>query len=103
MNQVGKITMKSLLGEVGKNMSVEEHKSFSHKTRILLDHVFGEVTPKKKKRFNKATPVKINGKVYGSMSVAARTLKISFYKINNRVRSKDSKWINWTLLNKPIH
>ncbi len=89
------------LGVVGGGMTSDQRKSFSHKTRVLLDHVFGEIPDKKNKASRRAIPVRINGKIYGSMALAARSLNISFNKVSNRVRSRDSKWIHWEALNKP--
>lgn len=80
---------------------INDKISTARKTGVLLDHIFGGST-KPKKGERRAVPVRINGVVYGSMSIAARSLRLKFSTVNNRVISKDSKWVNWVILNKPI-
>lgn len=80
--------------------TLNEKISTGRKTGNILDYVFGgklKLGTKKKR----VIPVRINGVVYGSMSIAARVLNLSWYTVNNRVVSKSSEWINWQELQKP--
>lgn len=85
------------------NLSAKESKSFKMKTNFLLDHIFGKKKPTKliQSVINKgekvmvgARPlrvVKIDGKIYGSLTIASKALGVSASTISRRCLSSSFK------------
>ena len=84
---------------VSSSINKQSSSTFAIKTKLLLDHVFGKEKPTKKvytmgskgKKIEiglrGVRPVKINGKVYGSIAIAARQLHLDRYTIVKRCNS----------------
>lgn len=86
-----------------KNVSISKQSpsTFAIKTKLLLDHVFGKTKPTRKvytigskgKKIEiglrGVKPVKINGKVYGSIAIACRQLNLDRYTIVKRCESTE--------------
>lgn len=85
------------------NLPANESRSFKMKTNFLLDHVFGKKNPTKsinsiinkgEKVMVGARPlrvVKIDGKIYGSLTIASKALGVSVSTIRRRCLSSGFK------------
>lgn len=89
------------------DLTADERRSFKMKTNLLLDHIFGKQKPiksihsvvrkgeRKMVGIRPIRPVKIDGKIYGSLTIASKALDTPIGTIRQRRESLSFKNYNY--------